>query len=329
MMNNKAIRKTLLLFFLAILTILATVSCNRNTPSLVSRESTATRSPVETQVVNDAFGQVTIPLYPKRIVVLDDHTYLDPILSLDIKPVGIVSCHNCWEDYRGIPGNLVDDISNVGTIEQPSLEAVLKLKPDLILASDFQKESYPQLSAIAPTVGIDYFDVVNFKDRLRYFAQILGRSDRAREVLSQYEERLQNLQQELGTTLETETVSVIYFFDSQNFTVYKPDDLNNSQILNDLGLQFTQAQESQIEHNLKLGIEALPNYDADHIFIVTNSWTLPEDELTESSILDMPIWSTMKAFQERQVYFVNWDIGGPIGANRVIDDLYKYLVNAP
>ncbi|MEH2076321.1 MAG: hypothetical protein V7K57_18310 [Nostoc sp.] len=47
------------------------------------------------------------------------------------------------------------------------------------------------------------------------------------------------------------------------------------------------------------------------------------------SFLQKPIWSKLKAVQNKQVYNVNWNVGGPIGANRIIDDLFKYLVKMP
>ncbi|GJD15205.1 ABC transporter, ferrichrome binding protein [Rivularia sp. IAM M-261] len=286
------------------------------------------QAPIATKIVSDAFGKVEIPLHPQRIIVLDDHTYLDPVLALGIKPVGIMSCYGCNEDYRGIPDDLVASIPDVGRVLQPSLERIIYLKPDLILSYDFQKNSYPQLSEIAPTIAIDYFSVVNFKERLMYFARLLGKRARAEEILAQYEDRIQQLRQELGKKLENKTVSIIYLSGSQTFTVYKPDDMNHSQILQDAGLQFTQAQISQKQHYLTLNIEALPMYDADYLFIVNNSWT-KSDNQTNLSRLKQPIWSTLKAVQNNQVYLVKWDIGGTIGANRVIDDLYKYLVSIP
>lgn len=46
-----------------------------------------------------------------------------------------------------------------------------------------------------------------------------------------------------------------------------------------------------------------------------------------------PLWQTLKAVQQKQVYFVSgvtwiWD-SDMIGAEAVIDDLRKYLVEVP
>ncbi|PSB23096.1 iron-siderophore ABC transporter substrate-binding protein, partial [filamentous cyanobacterium CCP2] len=44
-----------------------------------------------------------------------------------------------------------------------------------------------------------------------------------------------------------------------------------------------------------------------------------------------PLWSTLSAVQQGRVYEVPgyWIGDGPIAANAVIDDLFKYLVETP
>jgi len=322
-MGKEVINKIgFLLFFLAFSTVLIVNACSNNAAQLESQENATFAPPVETKVVEDALGQVEVPLHPQRVVVLDDHTFLDPVLALGIKPVGIVSCAPiCLEPFRGIPNELVADIPDVGmNVMEPSLEKIFSLNPDLILANEGNEKIYEQLSAIAPTVLTDYHSVMNFKERLQYFAQILGKENRAGTLLAQYEDRIQQLQQQLGAKLETVTVSTLYFHDSQIF-VASLDALTHHQIVSDVGLQFTQSHKNLKTPWASFSIEALPDYDADYLFLITSDESL--------SFLDQPVWSTLKAVQNNQAYAVKWDVGGPIGANRVIDDLYKYLVGDP
>lgn len=320
-MRRKFIRRIrFLLLLLAAFTILIVNACTHNTAALEGQETSATTMSVETKVVEDAFGSVEVPLHPQRIVVLDDHTFLDPVLALGIKPVGVVSCAPiCLEPFRGIPNELVADIPDVGTnAMEPSLEKLVSLNPDLILANEGNEKIYEQLTAIAPTVLTDYNSVMDFKERLRYFAQILGKENRAETLLAQYEERIQQLQQQLGEKTETITVSTLYFHDAQIFAA-SLEALTHHQIVSDVGLQFTQAHQHLQTPWAPLSVEALPDYDADYLFLITSDESL--------SFLDQPVWSTLKAVQNKQIYAVKWDVGGPIGANRVIDDLHKYLVD--
>lgn len=319
--------------FLIAVAVLAIAACNNSTPEIAAKHTNSTvRSPAETKVVSHALGEIEIPANPQRVVVLDDQVLLDPVLALGVKPVGALSCFNCEEGFRGIPNDLVTDISDVGTRSEPSLERILSLKPDLIVAREWQRSSYDLLSDIAPTVVVDYYSISDFKERLRYFGQVLGKSDRAESLLTQYQERIQELQQQLGEQLETSTISVIRLMGSTDvFSTSKPGLFTFSQIIGDVGLKLTQIQQEQEEDDLTFGIEALPQHDADFLFITTHH-PLTEGEKANSDplfFLNQPIWSQLKAVQNKQVYKVYWDVGGPIGANRVIDDLYKYLVNTP
>jgi iron complex transport system substrate-binding protein len=98
--------------------------------------------------------------------------------------------------------------------------------------------------------------------------------------------------------------------------------------MSDAGLQLIQTQKEQKEEWLAISIELLPKYDADFLFVVV-VYERDSKNLRALSFLKQPIWSNLKAVQNKQIYAVQWaGIGGTIGANRVIDDLYKYLVKA-
>ncbi|MDM9379469.1 iron-siderophore ABC transporter substrate-binding protein [Chlorogloeopsis sp. ULAP01] len=308
-------------FLLTIVVVLAIAACNYNTPQQQN-------SQIETRTVSNTLGEVEVPLKPQRVVVLEENIVLDSVLALGIKPVGVVDCRECEEKFRGIPNDLLADVPVVGNIgTQPSLEKILSLKPDLILGLTWLKSSYELLSSIAPTVLIDFTTMYNFKERLRYVAQVLGKSDRAEELLNQYQNRIQKLREQLGEKLATKTISVIHLVGAADiFYSYKPDFITYGQILSDVGLQLIQKNQKQIE--LTLSIEVLPEYDADILFIMTEH--LSQDFKSANpdflSFLQKPIWSKLKAVQNQQVYKVNWTVGGAMGANRIIDDLYKYLV---
>ncbi|MBE9019352.1 iron-siderophore ABC transporter substrate-binding protein, partial [Chroococcidiopsidales cyanobacterium LEGE 13417] len=318
-------------------TVVTIAACNSNiswlkkgqissATMLIDKSEIAT-APVETKVANHAFGQVEIPVHPQRVIVLDESMLLDSALALGIKPVGFAPCSNCLESHSGIPSELVADISSVGDMNQPSLEKILYLKPDLILSYEWQRQIYPQLSAIAPTVAIEPASGVGFKKEIAYIAHVLGRSDRVEEVLAKYEDRIKQLRHHLQTKLGTKKVATVHLYGSQ-ISVWKPDLNTYSQIMSDAGLQFIQAQKDQQEDWLNISIEFLPKYDADFLFIVI-VYEKDSENLNSLSFLKQPLWSTLKAAQNKQIYAVQWaGIGGSIGANRVIDDLYKYLVKA-
>jgi iron complex transport system substrate-binding protein len=80
---------------------------------------------------------------------------------------------------------------------------------------------------------------------------------------------------------------------------------------------------------LSLSIETLPEYDADFLF-VSKEFKRHSENSNLLSFLKQPIWSTLKAARNKQVYVGQWGgVGGPITANQFFDDLYEHFVNSP
>ncbi|WAL62619.1 ABC transporter substrate-binding protein [Thermocoleostomius sinensis] len=287
-------------------------------PSNIASNSAATK------VVSHALGQAEIPRHPQRIVVLDDRFLLDPLLALDIKPVGAAICAYCIPSET--LNQFVADVSPVGHWEQPSLEKILSLKPDLIVGHVWQEQYYALLAAIAPTVMIDTDSEVDFKKNLKYLAEILDRSEQAKEILAEYNERIQKFRQQLGEKLKTKTVSVVHLYDL-TVHVYGSDISVHSQVMNDAGIEFIPAYKN-LKGYLQLSLEDLPNWDADILFVDILQKE-DSEKLKSLSFLKQPIWSTLKAVQNDRVYAVSWSstVVGPITANQLIDDLYKYFIN--
>lgn len=98
-------------------------------------------------------GTVTINGVPKRIVTLE-YSFADALLSVGVKPVGIAQ-EPTGSDLAYLDKQL-GSVAIVGSRAQPSLEKILALKPDLIVADlDRHKNIYPQLSKIAPTLVLN------------------------------------------------------------------------------------------------------------------------------------------------------------------------------
>ncbi|XPM61261.2 MAG: ABC transporter substrate-binding protein [Leptolyngbya sp. IPPAS B-1204] len=287
-------------------------------------QSSLAQKSAATKIVSHTLGQVEIPVHPQRIVVLDGSFFLDPLLALAIKPVGAATCPYC---IKSDTLNQFDaDIPLVGHWEQPSLEKILSLKPDLIVGHIWQKQYYALLSAIAPTVMIDTDSEVDFKKNLKYLAAILDRSDRAEEILAEYNQRIQKFRQQLGEKLKTKTVSVLHLYGSgPTVHVYGSDFAPYGQVMIDAGIPLIPAYK-KLKGYLEVSLEALPDWDADILFIDVLRKT-DSEKLKSLSFLKQPIWSTLKAVQNDRVYAVSWasTVVGPITANQLIDDLYRYF----
>jgi iron complex transport system substrate-binding protein len=272
-------------------------------------------------MIQHQFGKTCVPLNPQRIVALDPNTTLDPLIALGIKPIGFATFYDN-EGKEVLPGVSLDDVkgaTNVGNAEQPSLEKVVMLKPDLILAADSQP--YPLLSAIAPTVPMpspNFEAPANeafFKENLRYVAKVLGKEAKAEGILNQYQQRIEDLKNRLGKQLEQIEVSVIYYTLGLVYTPARNYDAT-ADVLVDTGLRFKRPTGH-------VSIETIEEYDADILFII-NIERRPLSYYTQH-----PLFSRLKAVKTNRVYLVppeRWDTRGILGANQILDDLFKYLL---
>ena len=278
----------------------------------------------ECRVIQHKLGETCIPVKPQRIITLEVSWILDPLLALGIKPVGTVSFYGGGRGYfPGLSTEEVAGIEIVGTPTGPNIEKILKLKPDLILSLDSGNNIYQQLSSIAPTVVRAYDNIkLSFKENFRAIAQLLGESEKAEKVLTQYKKRIETLQKLLGNRREEIEISVITYY-TGSFSIpasYAPF----FQVFNDIGLRLKPVFIKQNEY-VPFSIEAINEYDADILFIVNF------DNKPSSYFFQNPLISSLKAAKNKRAYIVKadtWWSYGPLGMNKLLDELPQYLLES-
>lgn len=317
------------LSLLGIITFVLLLACHSNFSQNAIRGNNilpTSSLPVATKVVKHALGETIIPVKAQRIIVLNDIGLLDPVLSLGIKPIGTVSYFPEYDFlFRGVTNDEAAGIEIIGTGNQPSLERVLFLKPDLILMREYQRSFYERLSAIAPTVVIDLPSLnYSFKENLRVIAQVLGEPEKAEQVIAKYNERVKQLQMLMGERLKQIEVSVINLFTDSIIGTYSNNETYN-QVFQDIGIRLIPILANQKEDTLVSSIEALNKYDADILFVMS------ESKEAAKSFLQNPLLSRLKAAKNNRVYEVQvdrWWTFGFLGVNKLLDDLFKYLIQS-
>jgi iron complex transport system substrate-binding protein len=309
---------------LAGLICLLTIACNQ----AISTNPSLTReiAPVPpTRLIQHALGEVQIPAQPQRVVTLHDSLFLSPAIALGVKPIATTT-YGATDGipFRGVTPEQVEGIEILGDGHQPNLERLLSVNPDLILATGSIHQSiYGQLSAIAPTVVANWDDFNSFKDWFRYVADTLNRTNRANELLTQYQERVNEFRQAMGDRLDELRVSFIYVYGGPLSTL----DSSNMiyEIFSDVGLKLIPIQEKMAHRgSLNFSLEDLPKHDANFLFI----GKYPSEDV--DSILNNPIWQQLNAVKSGQVYEVSpqkWAGSCTITANEILDDLFKYLLD--
>ncbi|MBE9077522.1 iron-siderophore ABC transporter substrate-binding protein [Romeria aff. gracilis LEGE 07310] len=317
------------LLIIGILTFVFVSACGGNAPRQPSSQ-VDNSSTEAVRVVKHAFGETKISMNPQRVVVLA--TGLDTVLSLGVNPVGSTQVPGKY--FRGYDylNNRLGEIASVGHLDSPNLEVIAALEPDLILGAKAwdSQNNYNLLSQIAPTVIAEVETSGEWERMLNKYAEALGKTDKAEQILADYHARIEEFQAQMGDRLKQTEVSIVRVL-QDGLNIYL-EDSSCGAIVADAGLPRPPYQTNpQNSFSMEIGKESLYKIDGDVIF----AWTFASDQEmaneAQSALKQLkadPLWLKLNAVQQDEVYEVPnyWINMGPIAANLVLDDLFKYLV---
>jgi iron complex transport system substrate-binding protein len=271
---------------------------------------------------------VCVPEAPSRIVVLDPFYNLGMGLELNLPLVGAPLTTAQDADLR-LAANRAS-VTDIGDARQPSLERIVALKPDLIIGdATLHGQAYDMFAKIAPTVLIN---VDNWKDHLRVLADITDRQDAAASLLAGYETRVSALRKRVPPF----PVSVLRVSPT-GFHVYVsgPAAYAPYAVLREVGVQRTAYETVTDNTSFKRpGWEEIGLLDGHTLlYVVVSGYDRAPDDALEAATVKNPFWQMLPAVQTGRSYRVDrgtWmGFHGVASAHRVLDDVERYIVNAP
>ena len=301
---------------IAIIVVSFTVACQNNPVRQSSNSQLA-----DCRTVNHVVGEVCVPKTVQRLISLDDATLADA-LTVNVSSIGVSLYDNHLANYLE---EKIDSIELLGTSEQPNLEKIYQLNPDLIMGIEYNAESiYQQLSQIAPTAVGKWRGYPDWREYFNFVAHVLGKEAEAKVVWENYDRRIDELKAALGDRLKNTEISLAYAC-CGGISIDTENSFSGS-ILADLGIHRPKSQAAVDDGMFILSEEHILDLDADILFLSVYD---EESEQVLANWEQKPLWNQLKVVQKKQVYLVNYDIwrgGNPIAANLVLDELYKHLV---
>nr|WP_223275606.1 iron-siderophore ABC transporter substrate-binding protein [Paenibacillus elgii] len=307
-------------------TLLSGCGAGNNTPAPTNdtTQKQPAASAASELTINHAMGSSKVPAQPKRIVVLTNEG-TEAVLALGFKPVGAVKSWSGSPWYDHLKKDL-DGVEVVGDENQPNLEAIAKLKPDLILGNKLRQEKvYTQLAAIAPTVFTERLQS-DWQKNFRVYAEAVSKKAEGEQLLQQYDKRIADMKSNAGDKLHTK-VSLVRFIPGKARLYMK--DTFAGLALSKIGFKRPAAQDKD-EFAAEINKERLPDMDGDILFYYVWDNDKKEASAVEKDWTSDPLWKNLNVVKNNRVVKVSDDIwnssGGIIAANKMLDEVDQYLL---
>lgn len=278
---------------------------------------------------NQSQSNTTSSTSASRVVALE-WVYVEDLLALGIQPVGVADIRG-YKTFVDVAPTLAEAVVDVGTRQEPSLEAIAQLKPDLIIGTQLRHEAiYDSLSAIAPTLLFNpYPDALSQFDEMqqtfRAIAERVDRRDAGEAVLRQMQDTFKTASDRLRSTKQTNRSFILGQFNETTPQIRLfTDNAMAVQILNQIGLE--NAWKGQIDRFgfNTVGIEAFPKIEqANFLYIAAN------DNTHLKQLQENPVWKGLKFVQEKRSYSIGadtWVFGGPKSAQLLVEKVTTALI---
>ena len=254
--------------------------------------------------VATAFGDVEIADEPTRVVALgwgDAET----ALALGVQPVGASDWLAFGGEGVGPWSEGYDEAPEIIETQEPSLEAIAALGPDLILdtKSDGTQERYDLLSQIAPTVGMpegaEAYQTA-WDEQLELVGQALGRTDEADELAAEVAQAYEDAAAEHPEFEGTEVA--VAAFTSEGFGAYVQGD-GRVDLMEELGFVNAPAIQEQATDNFFVPVseEQVSLLDAE--LTVAFPIYVEAAEFTSN-----PLWQALPSVQQGRAVVLEDDV---------------------
>ena len=245
----------------------------------------------ETRTIETVKGKIEIPNDPQRVVV--DY-FVGDVLALGVEPVGTTYVYegSVFEDeLKDVPSINGDDAYG-----QYSMEAVTKLKPDLIIT--YSEADYDNLSKIAPTVLVDYLNMTTAQ-RVTWMADVLNKKEEGKKLLNEFNQEVISYKQQLqDAKISNQTITLMETYSKELF-VYGNKQGRGGEVLYDLlELKAPGIVQKEIingEQYRSISLEAINEYTGDIVMI--GGWQ--EDPM--DLVGDNSIWNSTLAVKNKKV----------------------------
>ncbi len=261
-------------------------------------------------------GPLTLSTQPKRIVSTSV-TVSGTLLAIQAPLVGsgATAPHTVVSDDQGFFNQWSAEARKRDVkplyITEPNAEAIAAAAPDLIIISatggDSAMKLYDQLSAIAPTLVINYGDK-SWQQLAEQLGNATGHEDDARQITTQFDQRVLAVKQAIQ--LPPQPVSaLVYYEDGRGVNLWTRASAQG-QLLTELGFELAELSDA-IQTGLQQGKrQDILQISGENLAASLNGRSLllfATDDATVEQVIKNPFLSHLEPVQQRQIWSMGTD----------------------
>lgn len=292
-MNSRVSRRSL---GLGVLAVGALAACG------TTGTAGSTPSAGQTVSVTHAQGTTEVPADPKRLVVFD-YGALDTIsaLGLSDRVVGIPKGGVLPPFLKSFDS---DRVAGVGSLHEPDVEAIQKLKPDLVVISFRSASKYPELSKHFTTIDISYPSTETFYTKVEtastVLATALGQTEQIKTKLGELRQVIEQAkakvpQGQKGLILMTSAGKVTAYGAASRFGAVHSD-LMIPQAITDI---------KEDGHGQPVSFEAIQQANPDLMFVCDRDAAIGQQGKAAQEVLNNELVASTSAWKNNKVVYLD------------------------
>lgn len=239
----------------------------------------------------------TVPAKTDNIVIAGALEAMEDALVLNFKPKGMITVGG---KFPALFSKISTGVKGIGEKTEPDFEAILKLKPDVILGTTkFPAETTEKLSKIATTIPVSHI-ATDWMDNLKLLAKLTGKEKESTAAIVKYQNELKVAKAKLAPKLKDKK-AVAVRIRSGNLFLYPKDVFFNRSLYADLGAAVPkEIQPVKAQQNISL--EAFAAINPDYLFVQFSADENADNPKALEDLQKNAIWKSLKAVKSGNVY---------------------------
>lgn len=309
---------------LAAAALFAASACGTTEDGAGDEATTAESGPVS---VTDFLGRTVELDAPAAKVVTLEWAETEIAASLGVMPVGAADLEG-YNTWVGASEPMDDSVVDVGTRQEPSVDAIAGLSPDLIIMEPDDEKLIASIEEFAPVLVVEGSNATDNLERMHrdvdMIAALTGKTAEADALWTEFEAKVEATK----TAIEAAgTGSVPYLYadgwvegDAISIRPFGTGSLVGS-LAASVGLQNAWTGETDPAWGLGgTDVEGMAQYtDTELKFIYNNSYN---DNIFNEKLVGNPIWDGLKFVKDGSMYELPhsiWTFGGPRSSGAILD----------